>query len=176
MDPVGDGDSGAPLHFSTFPGSEPPVEPKEEQQQPKREQTPAATPERKQTPSATPEREQSPPPTPEQRAATPSVHNEPHTPQQSPEQQTACSKRQLTSPASDLSSPEHVRVKRPPPVPPRPKAPEFTAQPMSDFKPVPAATGYGRFKNLPHWHVPRERSDEPGPSHSFNFPPEQQQQ
>ena len=47
---------------------------------------------------------------------------------------------------------------------------------MSDFKPVPAATGYGRFKNLPHWHVPRERSDEPGPSHSFNFPPEQQQQ
>ena len=82
------------------------------------------------------------------RPVTPPFDPEPKTPKQSPEQLKRQDKRVL-SPASDIVSPEHVRVRRPPPLPPRPKAPEFTAQPLSSFKPAPSQTGYGRFQHIP---------------------------
>ena len=56
---------------------------------------------------------------------TPPAPPEPVTPVQSPSIQR---KRVLTSPASDLSSPEHQR--RAVDVPPRPRAPETRAEPM----------------------------------------------
>ena len=86
------------------------------------------------------------------------------------------------SPASDLSSPEHVHQKQPPP---KPRAPETTAQPLNAFRPVPAPTGYGRFQGFPRYDVPRAPQQQQQsattstplqPSVNIDFQPQQQPQ
>ena len=160
MDPVGDYDGTVdPLDFSIFPGStvkeEPPVTPKRPPSPPLPQPAPSPPP-------------QTPPPAPPSPV---------HTPEQD---KTESLKRQL-SPASDILSPEHVRSRGNPLPRPKPKAPEFQAQPMSSFRPPRRHEGYGdRFQSFPHYEVPpsAQQPAPAGPSTlrpppEINFQPQQ---
>lgn len=144
VDQVGDdGIDDDPMRLSHFPTSPP----SDDDVPPSPKQEPTSAPR-----SPPPARPSTPPP-----ASPPPV-----TPVQSPQQER--SKRPLMSPASDIQSPEHVRSRGNPLPRPRPKAPEFTAQPMADFRP--GRTGaYGRFQHIPHY--PPFRT---GPSETLGEP------
>ena len=175
VDPVGDIGNVDPPGFSIFPGAQ--VK-QEKESEPTRSNTPEQAPQHSPSPAPTPSRSPSPPapsaqsplrsPSPRHRTPTPppAEHHSPstpgpqhtQTPKASPEQERKETlKRQLQSPASDLSSPEHVRQRRPPPVPPkppRPVAPEFTAEPMSNFRPAATSrdSGWASYESSPYTH------------------------
>ena len=113
-------------------------EPKCEQSEPGLAQNEPEQPEQQEERPNTP---QTPPASPEQPAPQPV-----QTPVQQPSSNLG--KRTVLSPGEGMVSPEHKASKPNPRPQPRPKAPEFKAQPMSDFKPKPAETGYGRFEHF----------------------------
>ena len=161
LDQVGDDwIDGDPMSLSHFPGSTPAPKASQDEQPTFPKQEP--TPERPKTPP-TP---QTPPPA---HSSTPPPNSPPPvTPVHSPQQER--SKRPLTSPASDILSPEHVRSKGNPPMRPRPQAPEFTAQPMSDFRPG-RTRAYGRFQHISHYPPFRTGPTEPlGEPFTLNIP------
>ena len=128
-----------------------------------RSSTPPAPPNRPDTPPAPP----SPP-------STPPAAPAPSTPAQSPEDVPQNPlKRQLSSPGAGALSPEHkVHVINPAPT--RPAAPQFTAQPMSDFRPI-SSGPYGRFQHFKSFSefLPRRTQSQSSSAapHSFNFDP-----
>jgi hypothetical protein len=159
---VGDNSDVFPLPPSHFPGSVPDSADSDDDDVPTKaeEETPPQAP-----------LQDSPPPS---RPSTPPAEQDPVTPVHSPVQ--LLSKRQERSPASDIVSPEHKVPKRPPPSKPRPKAPETTARPMSDFRPE-GSGPHGRFEHFRSYtHLlpkqPRSSSSNTQPLH-FNFAPEQ---
>jgi hypothetical protein len=92
---------------------------------------------------------------------------------QSPKQQQESRKRQLLSPASDISSPEHKAPRQQPRPKPHPKAPETTAEPMSNFRPANIGP-QGRFSTMrsyTHLLPRRGESSTQEPLH-FDFRPQ----
>jgi hypothetical protein len=140
------------------PDQEPPQMPAQQQEQQQRSQTPP--------PPSTPG-PSTPVQSPQQSPPAPS------TPVQSPKQQEESQKRQLLSPASDISSPEHKAPRQQPRPKPRPKAPETTAEPMSNFRPANIGP-QGRFSTMrsyTHLLPRRGESSTQEPLH-FDFRPQ----